>query len=164
MKIENHDLEKIDLILHDALLVADVPLLFFAAKQETSPQFEIKITLPLPFPTNKERLFLPLVNDFIKGVYDTASPAFSADLQAGVKNLAKVYDVETAASPAKVRTIGLCPIVVEKDVQGFLFFAAREIDPRRLKLIDCFAQQIAAFYWPKNTSIALLKRRKRSKT
>jgi PAS domain S-box-containing protein len=145
MKLEDHDLEKIELILHDALFASEAPLVFLAVKKENTPQFAIRIVLPQAFPAAKEHLFLPSVNPFVNSVHESQSSAFSKDVQEAIKNLMTVYDVETAARPAPVKCLGLAPIIIEKDVAGLLFFGAREPNPRIMAVINSFARQISYF-------------------
>lgn len=144
MKFENHDQEKIEAILRDAVLAAESPLVLMAVKKPDSPQYEIKFSLPLPIAKTSGQVFLPSVNSFVERVVDTQAAAFAENAAEGVKNIMSVYDVETAARPVRVRAVGLCPIVINKEVQGLLFFAARENEPKSLKIADAFAKQIAA--------------------
>ncbi len=145
MKLEEHDLEKIELILHDALFASEVPVVFLAVRKENTPQFVIKAVLPQAFPAAKEHVFMPTVNPFVGSVYESQNPAFSRDVPEAVKNLLTAYDVETAARPATVKCLGLAPVIMEKDVAGLLFFGAREPNPKVMAIINSFARQISYF-------------------
>jgi PAS domain S-box-containing protein len=146
MKLENRDQEKIEGLLRDAVLASESPLVFMALKKSDSPQFEIKFSLPLAIPKTSGQVFLPSVNPFVEHVTDTQLAKYADKMAEGVKNIMSVYDIETAARPLRVKTVGLCPAVINKEVQGLVFFAAREDDLKTLKIVDAFTKQIAALF------------------
>ncbi|MCU0641678.1 MAG: ATP-binding protein [Candidatus Margulisbacteria bacterium] len=146
MKLDNRDLEKIEAILRDAVLAADTPLIFIALKREDSPQFEVKFAVPQALPKGNELVFLSSVNQFVEKVISAKEGDFASSIAEGAKNLLTVYDIETAARPVSVKAFGLCPVVINKEVQALVFFAARLADIKVLKTINAFAWQIAALF------------------
>jgi PAS domain S-box-containing protein len=146
MKFENRDQEKIEALLRDAVMASESPLVFMAIKKIDSPQYEIKFSVPLALPKTSGQVFLPSVNQFVERVTDTQSAALADNLAEGIKNIMTVYDIETAARPVRVKTIGLCPAIINKETAALVFFAARENELKGLKIVDAFTKQIAAIF------------------
>jgi PAS domain S-box-containing protein len=143
MKLENHDQEKIDLIVNDAAEAADLTFALLAFKKEDSPQFEVKLTWPPDYKYVKEKIFGQSVNPFLNGVCVSGRAAFAESAQEGFKNIVSRSDLETLVHESKSNGAGLCPIILEKDVQALFFFLCREPSNRLLKTVDAFARVIA---------------------
>lgn len=145
MKVNEHDLEKIKTILRDAMFAADVPAVFLALKTEGTPQFEVKLMVPESFKI-KQTLFLPSINTFVGSVCQSREAAMSGDLEEGIRNIALPSEIEAASGFTRTKSIGLCPITIEREVQGLLFFAARENNARALKILESFAAQVCSYF------------------
>jgi len=147
MKVNEHDLEKIKAILADALVASESPVAFLALKTEGTPQFEVKLILPENFKI-KQPVFLPSINPFVNKVCESREAAISSDLLEGIRNLALPSEVEAAGvlAQARAKNVGVCPITIEREVQGLLFLAVRDNSSRLLKICDSFATQICSYF------------------
>ncbi|MDD4179743.1 MAG: PAS domain-containing sensor histidine kinase [Candidatus Margulisbacteria bacterium] len=146
MKLENNDLEKIIAITREAALAADLPFIFLAIKKEDTPHFEIVFMLPDRLKLVKEKAFLSSVNPFVGRVYEGQGAAFADDPHEGLKNILGRDDIEGLAHELRAKSAGLCPIIVEKNVQGMLLFLAKDNLPRTLKTVESFAKQVASLF------------------
>jgi len=145
MKLETQDLEKIGLIVRDAAIASEAPFFLLALKKEDSPQYEIKFVYPDNFNRFKTKELLPTINLFIDSVYRSQNAAFAADLQEGFKSIIARDEIAEAARQFRVTSAGLCPVIFEIEIVGWLFFMAKEDNQRTLKVVDSFAKQIAAY-------------------
>lgn len=145
MKVNEHDLEKIKTILEDAMFASDAPVVFLALKTEGTPQFEVKLVVPESFKI-KQPVFLPSINTFVGSVCQLREAAMSGDLEAGIRNIALPSEIEAASGFTRTKSIGLCPITIEREVQGLLFLAARENNARALKILESFAAQVCSYF------------------
>jgi PAS domain S-box-containing protein len=145
MKVNEHDLEKVKTILEDAMFASDSPVVFLALKTEGTPQFEVKLVVPESFKI-KQTVFLPSINAFVNAVCQSRKAALSGDLEEGLRNIALPLQVEVGSGLTRVKSTALCPITIEKEVQGLLFFAARENNSRALKIFESFAAQVCSYF------------------
>ncbi len=145
MKVNEHDLERMKAILQDAMFASDSPVAFLALKTEGSPQFEVKVAIPDRIKI-KQPVFLPSINGFVNAAHQSREAAMSSDLLEGLRNLALPSEIEAVAGPARAKGVGVCPITIEREVQGLLFLVARDNNPRTLRIFDSFASQICSYF------------------
>jgi PAS domain S-box-containing protein len=127
------------------MFATDSPVGFLALKMEGSPEFEVKIVQPdgLKF---RQPVFLPTINAFINKTCQTREPAMVADVEEGVRDLVLLSQIEEASAPYRLKSLSLCPITIEREVQGLLFCASKEATVRTLKIVESFAAQICSYF------------------
>jgi PAS domain S-box-containing protein len=145
VKVNERDLEKIKAILRDAMFASDSPVGFLALKTEGSPQFEVKIVIPEGLKV-RQPVFLPTINAFINKACQAREPAQAGDVEVGIRDLVLLSQVEEASAPYRPKSLSLCPIAIEREVQGLLFCASKEANVRTLKIVESFAAQICAYF------------------